>query len=189
MDAVFNNNAYRVLELFMEHPQNHFSARGIARELKLSHATVLKFLKELERLSLISRDEQTLYPTFYANRMGNRFMFYMKNHTLFEIRNSGVIRFIRDSLLPTTIILFGSAAKGDFRENSDIDLFVEAAESDLDLDEFEKKLKHKIHVQFEPKIENLTKELASNILNGTVLDGFVDPWPPKSPGKHASPKE
>jgi predicted AAA+ superfamily ATPase len=49
MDKMFKNNMYKILELFIEFPIKDFSVRGIARELRLSHATVLKYINDLEK--------------------------------------------------------------------------------------------------------------------------------------------
>jgi predicted transcriptional regulator len=66
------------LELFIEYPLNDFSARGIARKLKISHATVLKYINNLLKLDLIKKKEQTLYPTFYANTENQKYKFYKR---------------------------------------------------------------------------------------------------------------
>ena len=53
MDEIFKNNTYRILELFIDFPTKDFSVRGIARHLKLSHATVLKYINDLEKLGFV----------------------------------------------------------------------------------------------------------------------------------------
>ena len=75
MDEIFKNNVYRILELFIEQPQKDFSARGIARKLNISHATVLKHIDSLQKLGLIKKKKETLYPTFYANTESQKYKF------------------------------------------------------------------------------------------------------------------
>ena len=173
MDPLFKTQAYRILELFIEQSNTDFSARGIARELGISHPTALKNLRELEKLGLIGKNERTLYPTYRANTVGENYMSYKREHIVFSIRKSGLVEHIQERLLPSCIVLFGSCAKGAYREDSDIDLFVEASESDLDLSAFEKKLRKNVHILFERDIIMLSPELRSNILNGVVVYGFV----------------
>src|SRR3989344_2560449 len=134
MDEIFKNNTYRILELFIDFPTKDFSVRGIARHLKLSHATVLKYINDLEKLGLIKKKEETLYPTYFANTQDQKYKFYKKN---------------------------------------DFDIFVEAKESKLNLAKYEKKLNRKINILFEPNLNNLSKELKNNIINGIVLYGFI----------------
>ncbi len=173
MDEIFKNNGYKILELFIEFPSKEFSARGIARFLKLSHATVLKYIETLLKLNLIKKKEETLYPTYYANTQNQKYKFYKKNYLLFKLMNSGAVDYIQKETLPSSIILFGSGAKATFTEKSDIDIYVESERKNLILSKFEKILKHKINLLFESNINNLSKELRNNIINGIVLYGFI----------------
>ena len=173
MDELFKNNTYRIFELFIEFPTKDFSVRGLARELKLSHATILNHINDLQKLSLIKKKEATLYPTYFANTESQKYKFYKKNWLIFKLTESGVIDYTQKEALSSSIILFGSGAKATFTEKSDIDLFVESNEAKLDLTKYEKKLNRKINLLFEQNINNLSKELRNNILNGIVLYGFI----------------
>ncbi len=173
MDELFKNNTYKILELFIKFPTKDFSLRGLARELKLSHATILNYINELQKLGFIKKKEVTLYPTYFANTENQKYKFYKKNWLIFKITESGLIDYIQKEALPSSIILFGSGAKATFTEKSDIDLFVESNEAKLNLTKYEKKLNHKINLLFEQNINNLSKELRNNILNGVVLYGFI----------------
>ena len=173
MDKLFKNSTYKILELFIEFPIKDFSVRGIARNLKLSHATVLKYIADLKKMSLIKKKEATLYPTYFANTESQKYKFYKRNWLIFKINELGLIDHIQKETLPSTIFLFGSGAKATFTEKSDIDIFVEANEAKLDLAKYEKKLNRKINLLFEQNINNLSKELRNNIINGVVLYGFI----------------
>lgn len=173
MDEQFKNNTYRILELFIEFPIKDFSARGLARELKLSHATVLKYIDDLQQLELINKKEETLYPTFYANTEHKKYQFYKKNWLIFKITESGLIDYIQKEALPSSIILFGSGAKGNFTEKSDIDIFVEAKEMTINLAKYETILNHPVNLLFEKNLNYLSKELKNNLINGVVLYGFI----------------
>ena len=173
MDELFKNNTYKILELFIEFPTTDFSVRGLARNLKRSHATVIKYIAYLEKLSLIKKKEVTLYPTYFANTESQKYKFYKRNWLVLKIINSGLIEYIQKETLPSSIILFGSGAKATFTEKSDIDIFVEAKETILNLTKYEKILNHKINLLFEPDINNLSTELRNNIINGVILNGFV----------------
>ena len=173
MDELFKNNTYKILELFIEFPTKDFSVRGLARNLKLSHATVLKYIADLEKSDFIKKKEATLYPTYFANAESQKYKFYKRNWLIFKITEYGIIDYIQKETLPSSIILFGSGAKATFTEKSDIDIFVEANETKLDLTKYEKKLNRKINLLFEQNINNLSKELRNNIINGVVLYGFI----------------
>ena len=173
MDEILKNNTYKILELFIEFPTKDFSVRGLARNLKLSHATVLKYIADLEKLGFIKKKETTLYPTYFANMESQKYKFYKRTWLVFKINESGLIDYIQNESLPSSIILFGSGAKATFTEKSDIDIFVEANETKLDFSKYEKKFNRKINLLFEQNINNLSKELRNNIINGVVLYGFI----------------
>jgi len=173
MDEIFKNNTYRILEPFIEFPAKDFSVRGIARHLKLSHATVLKYINNLEKLEFIKKKEETLYPTYFANTQNQKYKFYKKNYLVLKITDSGLIEQIQKTTLPSSIILFGSGAKATFTEKSDIDIFVEAKDSKVNVAKYEKKLGRKINLLFESNLNNLSKELRNNIINGIILYGFI----------------
>ena len=172
MDKLFKNNAYGILELFIEHPQENFSARGIARKLNISHATVLSNLKHLAALQLI-RKKNALYPMYYANAEEPRYRAYKKNHIVFQIIASGLAEHLQKQTLASCLVLFGSCAKGTFTEESDIDIFAEAKETKVIVASFEKKLHRKINLLYEPDLNGLSEELRNNIANGIVLYGFI----------------
>ena len=173
MDELFKNNTYKILELFIEFPTKDFSVRGLARNLKLSHATVLKYIADLEKSDFIKKKEASLYPTYFANAESQKYKFYKRNWLIFKIQESGLVEYIQKEVLSSLIILFGSGAKATFTEKSDIDIFVEAHEAKLELLKYEKKLNCKINLLFEQNINNLSKELRNNIINGIILYGFV----------------
>ena len=80
--------------------------------------------------------------------------------------------FLWDELSPKAIILYGSFAKGESLEESDIDLFVIGKERKIKLEEFEKKLGRKIHLMFDDNPKNIPNELKNNLINGVVLKGY-----------------
>jgi len=173
MDELLKNKIYRILELFIEFPIKEFSVRGLARELKLSHVTIINNITSLQKLDLIKKKESTLYPTYFANTESKKYRFYKKNWLIFRIMESGLIEFIQKETLPSSLVLFGSGAKATFTEKSDVDIFVEAKEITLDMTKYEKKIKCRINLLFEQDINNLSKELRNNIINGVVLYGFI----------------
>jgi predicted nucleotidyltransferase len=174
MDELFKNNNYRILELFIEYPIKEFSVRGIARNLNLSHATVINYIDGLVNLEVIKKKNETLYPTYYANIENPKFIWYKRNYIVYKIMNSGLVGYIYDKTLASSIILFGSCAKGVFTEKSDVDIFVEANQHNFELREYEKKLGRAINLIYEPNINTLSKELRNNIINGVILYGFVN---------------
>ena len=69
-------------------------------------------------------------------------------------------------------MLFGSASRGEDTEESDIDLFIQAKQSKIDLSKFGKTLNRKINLLFESDFKTVSPELINNLANGVVLYGY-----------------
>jgi len=163
----------RIMELFFEYPTKDFHIRGIAKTLNIPKATVGNQIKELIKNRLIIKRKKDVFPSFKANDTHEFYRYYKKQDALEKIMTSNLINYLEESCNPKCIVLFGSFAKGEYDINSDIDLFIQAAESELDIKKYEKKLKHKINILFEAKLNKLSDELLNNIINGVNLSGFL----------------
>ena len=171
-----NNNNNNVLEIFFDDPlATGFQLRELSRKTGIAPPSVKNYLKELEKEGLIIVKPHRLqgFPTYFANRDNEDFKFLKKMNIQRRIRESGLLKYLEDSLLPDVIILFGSAAKGEDVLGSDIDIFVDTDRKKLDLSEYESLLNRKINIFFEKDFKKLSKELKNNILNGIILCGYI----------------
>jgi predicted nucleotidyltransferase len=147
--------------------------REISRKINLSQPSVINHLKVLEKEDFIIREKKGIYPTFRANRDNEIFKIYKKINIILKIKQTGLLDYIYDSCVPNSIILFGSASKGEDIESSDLDIFVESKEKKIDLKKFDKLFNREISLFFEENFSKLSKELKNNILNGVVLKGYI----------------
>ena len=161
------------MDLFFEEPSRNFQIREISRLTKLAVTSVKNYLKELEQENLINKDKKTLYPSYVANQQNRLFKIFKQQLIILRLYSSGAIDYIEDELNPKCIILFGSARKGEYVKNSDIDIFVQSREKNLNLKKFEKLLKHKMSLFFKEDINKLSEELFNNIINGIKLSGYL----------------
>ena len=164
---------YRVLTVFFREPRKVFHIREISRLVKLSQSSVTLHLKELAKENIILKTLEGLYGGYKANRENEIFRLLKLQNTILILNNSGCIKYLAEKIMPQSIILFGSAAKGEDTEQSDIDLFIESKEISISLKKFEKLLKRKISVSFKENFMELSKELKNNIVNGIKLYGFL----------------
>ncbi|MDP4012952.1 MAG: nucleotidyltransferase domain-containing protein [Candidatus Nanoarchaeia archaeon] len=168
-----NYSRYRILEKFLDFPRKNYYVREISRLAKISHPSVILHLKALVKDGLIIKEKIGIYPTFIANRDSEIFKIYRRFNIILRITESGLLDYLYDKCLPNSIILFGSASKGEDLEESDIDLFVQSPEKKLNLDKYEKLLNRKISLFFEENFSKLNNELKNNILNGIILRGYI----------------
>lgn len=166
-------NRYKVLKLFLDSPTENFRLREIARLVKISPPSVIIYLKEFEKEGLVNKQTKRDIPFYSAIRDNPQFILNKKISIIFELNKSGLIDYLWDNLSPESIVLYGSFAKGEAVENSDIDLYLESKEKAIDLTKFEKILNKKIHLLFKKPLKELSNELKNNIINGIILKGYL----------------
>jgi len=166
-----NNNRYNILELFFKFPRRNFQLREISRLVKIALPSTKRYIEDLAKNKLILKNRETLYKSYNANIENKDFKLYKKVSTLLKLKE--FIDEIEEKINPDVIILYGSVAKGEDLEDSDIDLFIIGKEKSIDLEKLEKKLNRKIHLIFENDIKNVSKEFLNNLINGIVLFGYL----------------
>ena len=166
-------NRYKILQDFFDFPRREFHIREICRLTKISQPSVMNHLKELLKENLIIKERKSIYPIFRANRENEQFKTYKKFNIISRLDKTKLIDYIYDSCLPNSIILFGSASKGEDIEKSDIDLFVQSNEKKLNLEKYEKLLNREVNLFFQEDFNKLSKELRNNIINGIILKGYL----------------
>ena len=161
------------MQKFFDFPRKNFQMRELSRQVKLAQVSVINHLNALIKEGLILREKKGLYPSFRANRENEDFKLLKKQNLTWRICKSGLIGVIDEKIRPNCIVLFGSGSRGEDTDESDIDLFVQATETVLDLKRHEKMLHRSINLLFEPNLKTLSRELLNNIVNGQVLSGYL----------------
>lgn len=165
-------NRYKLLKIFLDFPMEDFRLRELSRISGISPPSVMNYLKEFENEELIRTYHKRGIPIYRACIDNKKFREYEKLSILFELNNSGLVDFLWQKLSPEAIILYGSYAKGESTDESDVDIFIIGKEKKLDLNHFEKKLNKKIHIMFEDSPKKIPNELKNNLVNGVVLRGY-----------------
>lgn len=164
---------FRVFAEFAKNPRRAYQIRELAREIKLAATSIKIHLRELERQNLVKKEKTGVYDAYKADFDGEEFRFYKKVLNLINLRESGIISDLERMTTPDAIILFGSYAKGEDTENSDIDIFLLTKEKKIELWKYERKLNRKIQLFFSEDLNKLPAELQNNIINGVIVSGFI----------------
>jgi predicted nucleotidyltransferase len=174
----YKNN---ILMQFLEKPTSRFQLRELARLTKLSTTAVKSALKKLLEENIIKTEKEKHYVFYKVNWDALEYKWAKKFYSINKIFASGLIKYLDEQLnYPEAIVLFGSAARGEDAERSDIDLFVFSVnKKELNLKEFEKKLGKPIMLQLFNKAEfeiakKKNKELINNVINGVILKGYLE---------------
>jgi len=150
-----NNNCMQELKFikfigfFLENPYKEVYIRELAKKLKLSPFATKKYSDISIKEGLII-DEKKANLRYLKANINNLFYKHLKiSYNLKQIIDSKLIEFLKENIANiTSIILFGSLAKAENTNESDIDLLIIGKEKDINLKEFEKKLGKQITIHF-----------------------------------------
>ena len=109
----------KVLVWFLKNPEKKIYVRALARELNLNPTTVSKYLKTFYRRGFLSFERKGRLDEYTLNN---------SNVIVRELKKLFIVDAISGSGLLdcgfTHVILFGSCARGEYNEKSDIDIVV-----------------------------------------------------------------
>ena len=150
---------------FIEDNYIEYSVRDYAKLCKTSPPTASKILKELEKERLLIFKEYKKSLLFRANRENNT----LKTLSIayWQEKLKDMVSYLSKELNYPKIILFGSLTKLEVKEDSDIDLYIGINPKEINLNQFEKKLKRKIQLHFKSALAN--KNRKENREKGVIL--------------------
>ncbi len=168
----------KIMGVFCRFPTREHTLKDISTKAKIAHTSAKQILKKLATAGLIQKKIEhkgkRKFPLYEANKRSKVFIQYKKRDNIRSIMESGIIVYIEEKLMPACVVLFGSYQRGEDTEESDIDLFVESKQKEISLKQFEKKLGKKIELHFKEHFTSYPRELKNNIINGTILQGFLE---------------
>ena len=163
-------------EYFFVNPTKKLRVREIERTLKLPLPSVIRYCKELEKEEILTTIKTGNVVFYTSDRTSEKYLLEKKLFNVKSLYESGLIEHLKIELSNPPIILFGSYTKGEDVEESDIDLYIETlSKKEIVLDKFERFLKRKIQIFRHKNLKEISNpNLANNIINGILLNGFVE---------------
>ncbi len=161
---------------FFINPSANLRVREIERALKLPLPSVIRYCNELEQEGILTTNKIGNANFYTSNRGSQKYILEKKLYNIKKIYESGLIEYLKIELSNPAIVLFGSYAKGEDTEESDIDLYIETpSKKDISLEKFEDKLKRKIQVFRHKNIKEISNpHMANNIINGITLNNYIE---------------
>ncbi len=107
-----------------------------------------------------------------ANRENPRYIWLKRAHNLERLYESGLVTKLSSLFnTPQAIIVFGSYARGEDTEKSDVDIAIIASmKTEADISLYEKKLSRAISLHV-VDLSKVSKEFKSSLYNGILLEG------------------
>lgn len=164
---------FNALEPFFKDNYRRVHVREYARIQAISPPAASALLWELEKEGLLLRENEKQYIYYVANKENKLFIDLSRCYWSIMFQKLGLLEHLEKELLTPTVVLFGSFAKAEIKEGSDIDIAVfTPSKKVISLAGFEKKLHRKIQLFFFRTPEEIkNKDLLANILSGYLLLG------------------
>ncbi|HII14891.1 MAG TPA: MarR family transcriptional regulator [Nanoarchaeota archaeon] len=173
------NLQQEILRLLFIKAGTSLNQRGIARMLEVSQPAVMKAIPQLEKEQFIKveQDKESKRWSIELNRDNRRALQLKRADNLKQVYESGLADFLENEFAGAAIILFGSYARGEDTDISDMDIAIIGRKErhiDKPLSVFDKMLERTIHLSFYDSFEKIHKNLKDNVCNGIVLAGSVE---------------
>ena len=169
---------WKTAEVFFMNPTKEHYLKDISRKAGLAHTAVKPSLIALEEMGIIKRlvhkKGSRDFPVYKTDMDAKPYKKYKKIYNISSIIESELIDFLETTLMPKSIVLFGSYKRGEDIEDSDIDIFLECEPEKIELQTYEEKLGRHIELHFRENFESCPVELKNNIINGITLSGFLE---------------
>lgn len=164
---------------FFINPTVKMRVRQIERELLLSLPSVIRYCRELEKEGILKKTSIAGITAYSADRSSRKYLLEKKLFNMKSLFDFGVIDYLITEHANPVIVLFGSYAKGEDIESSDIDLYIETPKKQTFIvEKFGKILHRKIQIFNYKNIREITnKHLTNNIINGIVMNNFLEALP------------
>ena len=168
MLKIFND-----LEPFFWDSYKRIGVREYAKLRKISPPTASTTLAALQKEGLLRREKERKYLLFSANNENKLFIQLSQAYMTQHLRKIELIDQLEKNHVNPLIILFGSFAKAEINNNSDMDIAIfSPTVGAMDLEKHMKSLGRTIQVfEFKNKDAVKNKELLNNILNGVIIAG------------------
>lgn len=169
-----------IKELFFNYSTKHWHFEDIVKEAGLSRAQTNSWLKRLTKEKLIKKVKFKKKMSYYiSNYDKDKFKIQKRLSALKQFEKTGFLEHLSSLKKAKTVIIFGSFARSDWHNESDIDLFIYGKADDFEKGYFERKLKREIQVfQYEDKksLKRLEPAVISNIIAGLHIKEGIKPF-------------
>ena len=175
MRNLFEYPGFRILAIFLEEPYREFYLREVASHARASVSTVKAYLDSFVRDEFLLRSKRANLALFKANIENAAFRHFKIVYLLHCVRP--LIKRLKQNYENSSIILYGSCARGEDDKDSDIDLLIIGRAEKAELTEFERRFNRKItllafsYQDWEEKSKQDEAFYESVIADGLIIQG------------------
>lgn len=167
-----------ILKLFFNQPTKEWHFEELLKETKIARSKLGRWLKRLVKEKIIIRvKKKGQWPHYLGNYSSPEYRTRKKLFALQELYNSGLWKHLLSLPKAKTVILFGSLARSDWYQESDIDLFIYGDTDGLKIAPYELKLNREIQLfscETRAGLNRMGPALLRNIIKGELIKGDLD---------------
>jgi len=172
----FRESSYRLARLIFNYPNTLFYIRKMAKETGLSTTGVEGALQEFQEHHLITVQSTNLTKNIQADLNSDAFRFYKRIFNLYQLHS--LLEAIKRPFQPKAIVIFGSFAKGEDIEESDVDILIITNRKDEGslskiIKITEKELNRTIALHILESLDESEPEFRNAVANGIVVYGYL----------------
>lgn len=173
-DPLFKEATFRIANRIFDHPNSSFHLRELAEGADMSTTGTVSAIGSLKELRLVKVEKTRLTTNIKANLESDKYSYFKRIFNLYLLERSLLLDDIRKHLRPKVIVLFGSYARGEDVEQSDIDLLIITnSKSRIPVEKYEKTLKRKINMHILQSLDKSSNEFKNAVANGVVIEGYL----------------
>src|SRR3989338_8850597 len=172
----FRESSYQVARRIFNYPNTVFHIRKLAKETGLSTTAVESAIHELQEHQIIRVQDNDLTKNIQADLNSDAFRFYKRVFNLYQLHS--LLEAIKRPFQPKAIVIFGSFAKGEDIEESDVDILIITNRKDEGslskiIKITEKELNRTIALHILESLDESEPEFRNAVANGIVVYGYL----------------
>lgn len=127
MKTLFKSSSYEIMKLFYNNRNSPLHLREISRLLKLNESTVSSRLNDLVKNKILKFESEANLKKFQVNAESMKIIFPLFDNEKLEhlplLRKNAIKDYLKNlKEKPILMVVFGSTSRGNFSDESDIDI-------------------------------------------------------------------
>ena len=173
--------AFSIAEAIFNYPHRSFHIRELTKTSSCSTTAIVDGANILENYKIIKIEENNITKNIKADLDSDAYYHYKLIFNLYRLMRYSIVDNLKDYFNnPECIVVFGSFAKGEDVENSDIDILIISSSEkpksknfDDFINIFRKEFNRDINIIVLKSLEKAVDSFKNSISNGIVLHGYL----------------
>jgi Nucleotidyltransferase domain. len=168
-------NWIRILKLFFGGPHVAIHIREVARRTGMTPRGAKYILDALTKEGLLNVMPTGVVSNYSGNYQNEKFVALKRSLNLYSLYSCGLVSALEEFYhTPKCILLFGSYARGEDTDKSDVDLAIVTKSEDMpELEKYESFINKRISISLVKNVREEDSNFINSLANGIVLSGYL----------------